>query len=309
MSDYYRDRCRHGGILSNTFISFWWNRQVITNQYGRPGRSSSNWGIDTIEGYLEDSELVQNRQDQTIDNVENRFRNDEYYASKEYDLDDIKVLLLKPELKYLRFITGRYDLPFYYDEEAKLQRSFPDAFLKDEDRVGWSQHGKLPPVNLCPIARTECTKFYLHPDQTLSTQRPSETEGQTLSYEAHGSVAEARGKPKPKASFGGYERPSDTLGTRPTQLQFTSAPFEEETEFTGHVTAYLNISAIQAKSAESVPSEIDIFLTLRHVGLDGREILYTGTAGDPVPLTKDWLRASLRHVNTEDPRHRDWLPH
>jgi len=55
----------------------------------------------------------------------------------------------EPELKYLRFITGRYDLPFYYDEEAKLQRSFPDAFLKDEDRVGWSQHGKLPPVNLC----------------------------------------------------------------------------------------------------------------------------------------------------------------
>ena len=28
MSDYYRDRCRHGGILSNTFIDFWWNRQV-----------------------------------------------------------------------------------------------------------------------------------------------------------------------------------------------------------------------------------------------------------------------------------------
>lgn len=28
MSDYYRDRCRHGGILSNAFIDFWWNRQV-----------------------------------------------------------------------------------------------------------------------------------------------------------------------------------------------------------------------------------------------------------------------------------------
>ena len=28
MSDYFRDRCRHGGILSNTFIDFWWNRQV-----------------------------------------------------------------------------------------------------------------------------------------------------------------------------------------------------------------------------------------------------------------------------------------
>lgn len=33
MSDYYRDRCRHGGILSNHFIRFWWDRQVITNQY------------------------------------------------------------------------------------------------------------------------------------------------------------------------------------------------------------------------------------------------------------------------------------
>ena len=31
MSDYYRDRCRHGGILSNTFIKFWWNRQVSDN--------------------------------------------------------------------------------------------------------------------------------------------------------------------------------------------------------------------------------------------------------------------------------------
>lgn len=39
MSDYYRDRCRQGGILSNGFIKFWWNRQVITNQYGRTGRS------------------------------------------------------------------------------------------------------------------------------------------------------------------------------------------------------------------------------------------------------------------------------
>lgn len=28
MSDYYRDRCRHGGIYSNTFIKFWWDRQV-----------------------------------------------------------------------------------------------------------------------------------------------------------------------------------------------------------------------------------------------------------------------------------------
>lgn len=68
MSDYYRDRCRHGGIFSNNFINFWWNRQVITNQYGRPGRAAANWGEDTIEGDLSQEELLANCQDQNIDN-------------------------------------------------------------------------------------------------------------------------------------------------------------------------------------------------------------------------------------------------
>jgi putative CocE/NonD family hydrolase len=68
MSDYYRDRCRTGGILSNGFIKYWWNRQVITNQYGRPGRSASKWGEDTIEGDLTADELLANCRDQNVDN-------------------------------------------------------------------------------------------------------------------------------------------------------------------------------------------------------------------------------------------------
>lgn len=35
MSDYYRDRCRHGGIYSNTFVKFWWDRQVCLLFPGR----------------------------------------------------------------------------------------------------------------------------------------------------------------------------------------------------------------------------------------------------------------------------------
>jgi hypothetical protein len=53
------------------------------------------------------------------------------------------------EYKYLRFITGRHDLPFYYQSEVEIQRSFLDAFLKDDDRVGWSERGKLPAVDMC----------------------------------------------------------------------------------------------------------------------------------------------------------------
>ncbi|SRR6266536_6405595 len=91
MTDYYRDRCLHGGIFSNSFIKFWWNRQVIANQYGRPGHAAPKWGEDTIEGDLPDDVLAKNRNDQNIDNEKNKFLDDEYYASKEFDLEDIEV--------------------------------------------------------------------------------------------------------------------------------------------------------------------------------------------------------------------------
>lgn len=328
MSDYYRDRCRHGGILSNSFIRFWWNRQVITNQYGRPGRKASNWGPDTIEGDLSEEERAQNRKDQNDDNLANRFRDDAYYADKEYDMADIKVPLLSvanwggillhlrgnvegfvnagSELKYLRFITGRHDLPFYYEEEVEIQKSFLDAFLKGEDRVGWSLKGKLPPVDLVlrkgdvgfndakaemtyprrtenewPIARTQWTKYYLTPERGLSTEQPTRRE--KLNYKALGSLDE------------------------PELIQFTSAPFETETEITGNVVAHLNVS-LTPEPAGPTPSDIDLFVTLRHISPEGKEVFYTGTAGDPVPLTKGWLRVSLRKVNKEHYKHRPWLP-
>ena len=91
MSDYYRDRVRHGGILSNTFIKGWWERQVGSNQYGLPGKQQRNWGPDTLEGDLPEDQLVANRQDQTLDTAQYRFRDEDYFASKDFRLEDIKV--------------------------------------------------------------------------------------------------------------------------------------------------------------------------------------------------------------------------
>ncbi|KAK0383845.1 hypothetical protein NLU13_9756 [Sarocladium strictum] len=333
MSDYYRDRCRHGGILSNNFIRFWWNRQVITNQYGRPGRKASNWGPDTIEGDLSEEELRANRRDQTEDNQAYRYRDEPYYASREYDMSDIEVPLLSvgnwggillhlrgnvegyihasSKFKYLRMITGRHDLPFYYDEEVEVQRSFLDAFLKGDDRVGWSQPGKVSPVSLVlrkgnvgfdnakaeaayerreesewPIARTQYTKLFLNSnDLSLSTSAlDAQALKRKLSYRALGTME------------------------KPELLQFSTPPFETETEITGHVVARLNVS-VTADPGELTPSDIDLFVTLRYIGPDGKEVFYTGTAGDPVPLTKGWLRVSMRKVNTEHHKHRPWLPH
>jgi len=331
MSDYYRDRCRQGGILSDGFIKFWWNRQVVTNQYGLGGRAARKWGPDTIEGDLSPDELAANRRDQNIDNLENRFRDDPYYASKEYHMGDIKVPVLSvanwggiclhlrgnvegwtwagSDLKYLRFITGRHDLPFYYKEEVNVQRSFLDAFLKGEDREGWSVQGKLPPVDLVlrkgdigfndakaeqtytrrsenewPIARTQYTKFYLGADGKLGRNLSSETQSR-LSYEALGTIEE------------------------PQSLRFETVPFDTETEITGHVVAHLNVSVGPYASSENLPSDIDLFVTLRYISPAGKEVHYTGTAGDPVPLTKGWLRVSLRKTASDHWKHRPWLPH
>jgi len=330
MSDYYRDRCRHGGILSNKFIDFWWTLQVLSNQYGLPGKAARSWGPDTIEGDLDSEQLTRNRNEQPADNVNNHFRDDPYYASKEYNMNDIKVPLLsvanwggillhlrgnvegfahaRSKFKYLRFITGRHDLPFYYKEEVELQRSFLDAFLKDDDREGWSVEGKLPQVDLAlrkgnvgfnnaeaeraykrrtenewPIARTDYTKFYLTPDLELTKQAPSVSSAK-LTYKALGNLENSQ------------------------LLEFSTPPVTEEIEITGHIVAHLNVS-MNPYIGGPQTSDIDLFLTLRHISAAGTEVFYTGTAGDPVPLCKGWLRVSLRKVNAEHPRHRPWLPY
>ncbi|KAM5349875.1 hypothetical protein ACJ41O_006380 [Fusarium nematophilum] len=347
MADYYRDRCRHGGILSNNFIKFWWNRQVVANQYGRPvdeeivtvkdiageGPKRPKSAPESIEGNLSTEERAANRQDQTVDNQKYRFRDEEYYASKEYDLGDIEVPLLSvanwggillhlrgniegynwagSEHKWLRVITGRHDLPFYYKEEVEVQRSFLDAFLKGEDRRGWIT-GKVPPVDLVlrkgdagfndpqaeqkfprrfenewPIARTQWAKWYLTPHKTLT---PDKQEALDLS------------RKRQKLTY-------KALGTleQPQLVQFTTAPFENETEITGNIVLRLSVSAT-AENLGPTPSDIDLFVTLRHISPDGKEIHYTGTAGDPVPLTKGWLRVSLRKVASHHRKNRSYLP-
>jgi len=75
-------------------VAWWWNRQVVSNQYGLGGRTARNWGLDSLEGDLLEEELVANRQDQIIDTAKYKFRDEEYYSSKDFKLEDIEVPLL-----------------------------------------------------------------------------------------------------------------------------------------------------------------------------------------------------------------------
>ncbi|KIX98471.1 uncharacterized protein Z520_05772 [Fonsecaea multimorphosa CBS 102226] len=193
------------------------------------------------------------------------------------------------QFKYLYFLTGRHDLPFFYDESVELQRSFLDACLKGEDREGWLVPGKVAPVNLCirrgnpgysnpeaerrtfprrmeqewPLARTRYTDYHLHPVGTLGLDKPSK--GAVVKWEALDSTSSVRFKKKPA---------------------------EKEIEITGHPSVRLSVSASPLNG--STPTEIDLFVTLRHYDAANQEIFYTGATGDAVPVVRGWLRVSLR---------------
>ncbi|KAK7222952.1 hypothetical protein V2G26_010955 [Clonostachys chloroleuca] len=324
MSDYYRDRVRHGGILSDKFIDFWWNNGVGPNQYGKPGRAARNWGEDTLEGDLDEETLLKNRRDQTLDTAVHKFRDEEYYRTRDFDLEAIEVPLLSvanwggillhlrgnvlgwtrasSKYKFLHFIVGRHDLPFYYPESSELQLSFFNCFLKGNDIDGWKS-GNQPRVRLTlrkgeagvddpererkfpkrdeadwPLPGTKYTKFYLTPENTLSKTPSSST--RTIEYEA--------------------------LTGAPIQFHYQSS---SSLEITGHIVAHLTVSSFRKSPNTSPPSEIDLFVTLRKINVKGEEVFYTGTMGDPVPVVKGWQRVSLRKVDVNNILHKDYLPH
>lgn len=176
------------------------------------------------------------------------------------------------EHKFLHFIVGRHDLPFYYDHSAKLQKSFLDAFLKDDDYDGWKS-GRQPRVRLTlrqgdwgvgdpvrelgfptraendwPLPDTEYTKLFLAAENELS--KTAKREKRVFSY--------------------------DALSGEPLQFRYTT---NTTVELTGHVLAHLSVS-IDCKDG-NLPKDMDLFLTLRKLAKDGSEVLYTGTISVP----------------------------
>ena len=212
------------------------------------------------------------------------------------------------KLKYLRFATGRHDLPFYTKESVELQKSFLDAFLKGNDAVGWST-GDAPKIDVIlrkgnpgvnnpeaekafptrlevewPIGRTKYTKYHL---------------GLNLSFGEEVAIGQSAGEVTYQAPSGLNEQ---------HKVQFKTQPVEKEIEFTGHIIAHLNVSISALEYANS-PSEMDLFVTLRHLDKNRNEIFYTGADGDAVPVCKGWLRVSMREVNHQSTRNTFWHPH
>ncbi|KAJ5201903.1 Alpha/Beta hydrolase protein [Penicillium cinerascens] len=116
-------------------------------------------------------------------------------------------------------------------------------------------------------------------------------------------LKESTGSPSTKQSYDlpGKNRPSEIIS-------FTTPPLEKEIKITGHIVAHLNVSVSQSPDGP-VPSYLDLFISLRHISAQGSEILYTGTTGEGAPVTKGFLRVSMRKTKPGHPLHRPWLPY
>jgi uncharacterized protein len=306
-SDYYREVCRHGGILCD-FLNSWHPRQVASVQHGVGSRGAKSVvtgepvaGPDT----LPDAELAKNCAD-TPGAAKQRKFCDGYYAERTADFAEIEAPLLSAgnwggmglhtrgnvegflragsKQKWLEMHGDTHFTHFYSRYGEMLQRRFFGHFLKGED-TGWDRQPRVS-LNIrhpdetfvlraeteWPLARTQWTKYFLHPDgEVLSPRSP--TAPAALSY--------------------------DTTGAG---LTFRTEPCAESFEITGPVAAKLWLS--------SPTVDADVILALRLFDPAGKEVTYIGSNDPRVPVGLGWLRASQRKLDPARTRpYRPWHSH
>ena len=306
-SDYYRELCRHGGILSD-FLDGWYLRQVKSVQYGVGPRAEINPNNGrSVAGdiTLSDAELSANRAETHLD-AQNHELLDDFYKQRIPDYSKIKTPLLSAanwggiglhprgnfegflqsasEQKWLEVHGDTHFSHFYSNYGLALQKKFFGYFLKGED-TGWANMPKIQlnirhpgekfvsrGENDWPLARTQWTQYYLQPDgKTLSTDKPKVTH--TTSYH-----------------------------TRSDGLSFSSGPLKQALEITGPIAAQLRIS--------SETSDADIFLALRVFDDKGVEVSFIGSNDPRTPVALGWLRASHRKTDpAKSLPYRPWHTH
>ncbi|MGH7225148.1 MAG: CocE/NonD family hydrolase, partial [Gemmataceae bacterium] len=306
-SDYYRELCRHGGILSNFFKS-WFGRQVLRVQHGVGNRGCKSpitgefaAGPETFS----EEELAANRADSPGEAKRRRFV-DNYYASRTARFEDMEAPLFSAAnwggvglhargnfegwmragspRKWLEVHGDTHFTHFYSTYGEALQKRFFDYFLKEEES-GWEDQPRVS-LNIrhpnekfvlraeqeWPLDRTQWTKYYLQPDGLALSTIPPNGES-TLNYETTGDG-----------------------------LTFHLPPSDKNLEITGPVAAKLFLS--------SDTSDADVFLVLRLYDPTGKEVTFIGSNDPRTPIGIGWLRASHRKLDpAQTLPYRPWNTH
>jgi putative CocE/NonD family hydrolase len=208
--------------------------------------------------------------------------------------------------KKLRIHTGTHFHPFHSEEGRLEQLRWLDYWLKGTDtgileeppvkleiRTGGSQ--KSYPFrfeNEWPLARTQWTRLYLKIEREPSSDEHA-SEGQLVASppKAEGKLTySASGMTKAGVASGSSLSTTHGAAVR-LGVSFETAPMTEATEITGPLMMNLWVS--------STTEDMDVFVTLRNIGPDGKDVSEVGQHGQPVPLTKGWLRASHRKLDPE----------
>ena len=306
MFDHYRDFFRHGGIYSSFFMRLLWDSQIAVNQNGNAaspyrdrftGERSTGDAIDPVvlPGNL--SNLFETGLQHPFD--------DAYYRTRTPIAERITVPFLSAgnwgglglhlrgnviayeqaasRQKWLELHTDTHFASMYLTEAVELQKRFFGHFLKGENN-GFDQE---PPVLLTvrdprgfvrrkehewPLARTEWVRYALDAsDKSLGEKSPGAAA--KVEYDAQGEG-----------------------------VTFRTAPFAEDTEFTGPLAAKLFVS--------SSTSDMDLFLTLRAFDSQGREVTFKGANDPEAPVSQGWLRVSQRKLDPKRSKpYRPFHPH
>ncbi len=310
-ADQYRDQAYHGGIFSSGFMVNWIATHTAHHLLGRSRKYNPDaFTHDMLWQYLShdlDSEwwrLNSARWEQInvpLYSVGNwggwalHLRgNTEGYVNA------------ASKNKKLRIHTGTHFHPFHSEEGRLDQLRFLDYWLKGIDNGIM----KEPPIKLeirtggstkpypfryeheWPLARTQWTKMYLQIEREPS-EAESHVEGSLvktaptkvgkLSYSTSGAT---------KAGVASSSSLATTHGSSArTGVSFTTTPMTEDFEITGPLMCNLWVS--------STSEDMDIMITLRNIGPDGKDVNEVGQHGQPIPLTKGWLRASHRKLDPQ----------
>ena len=306
-SDYYRELCRHGGILSDFYAS-WYPRQVGSVQHGvgsRGAKSAVTGELVAGPDTMSESELAKLQADAPGEAKRRRLC-DDYHAGRTADFAAIEAPLLSAgnwggmglhtrgnfegylaagsKQKWLEVHGDTHFTHFYSNYGETLQKRFFGHFLKGED-TGWDRRPRVS-LNIrypdekfvlraeseWPLKRTRWTKYFLQPDGLALAPQPP-TAATTLSYETSGDG-----------------------------LTFRMPALKESLEITGPVAARLWVS--------SETTDADLFLVLRLFDPDGKEITYIGSNDPRVPVGLGWLRASHRKLDSaRSLPYRPWHSH
>ena len=306
-SDYYRDLCRHGGILCD-FLNSWHPRQVASVQHGVGDRGAKSLLTgEPVAGpeTLPKEELAKLCAD-TPGEAKRRRLHDDYYAARTAKFEQIEAPLLSAgnwgggglhtrgnfegwlragsKQKWLEVHGDTHFTHFYSDYGETLQKRFFSHFLKGEDS-GWSKQPRVSlnirhpgekfvvrAENEWPLARTQWTKYFLQPDG-LGLSPDTSTATMTLRYETTGDG-----------------------------LTFCTLPLTKSLEITGPVAAKLWVS--------SQTTDADLFLVLRLFDPAGQEVTFIGSNDPRTPVALGWLRASQRKLDpNKSLPYRPWHTH